>query len=685
MLFVAPTSADFEIAAVTLGLVDALRSIGLDVGWVKPVGDPVGPSDGPGDDGTRSVSFARRLFGFAAPDPIPLARAEEMIRTGRSDALLEEVVGLVEGLGGAHDVVVVEGTVPGDGHALVADLELAMARSLSAEPIAVVSGRCGRVEAIADTVADTVHRLGGPGVVAGVVVTRLPDRAILKLRETTLAAPLLAVLAEDSGLAAPRLADVVADLGFAAIHPGALASARMQDVVVAARSPEHLVGLLRPGTLVVTPGDRNDVVTATVLAHASGMPIAGLLLTCGARPDDALVAFLRPRWGTLPVLTTDLQTFDVAARLAAFDRSVRGEDVARMERLIAHAGENLDLRALAVDRDRPSRRTLPPPMFRHQLILAARAADRRIVLPEGDEPRTLAAAADCARRGIARCVLLGDPTTVRDVAARHGVDLPEGVEIVDPATIRETYVAPMVALRRSKGLTPEQALAQLEDTVVLGTMMLAEGHVDGLVSGAVHTTASTVRPALQLIKTAPGNSLVSSVFFMLMPDQVLIYGDCAVNPDPTVEELAEIAAQCGDTATAFGLEPRVAMISYSTGASGSGEDVEKVREASRLVRELRPELLVDGPMQYDAAAVASVGRQKAPESPVAGRANVFVFPDLNTGNTTYKAVQRSADVVSIGPMLQGLAKPVNDLSRGALVDDIVYTIAVTAIQAARRA
>ena len=240
----------------------------------------------------------------------------------------------------------------------------------------------------------------------------------------------------------------------------------------------------------------------------------------------------------------------------------------------------------------------------------------------------------------------------------------------------------MVELRKGKGLNAPMAEAQLEDTVVLGTMMLALDEVDGLVSGAIHTTANTIRPALQLIKTAPGYNLVSSVFFMLLPDQVLVYGDCAVNPDPNAEQLAEIALQSAASAQAFGIPPRVAMISYSTGDSGSGEEVEKVRTATRLAREKRPDLLLDGPLQYDAAAIESVGRQKAPNSPVAGRATVFVFPDLNTGNTTYKAVQRSADCISVGPMLQGLRKPVNDLSRGALVDDIVYTIALTAIQAA---
>ena len=324
---------------------------------------------------------------------------------------------------------------------------------------------------------------------------------------------------------------------------------------------------------------------------------------------------------------------------------------------------------------------LAPAAFRYQMMARARAANKRIVLPEGNEPRTIAAAAICENKGIARCVLLAKKAEVEAVAQAKGITLPASLEIIDPDSIRERYIAPMVELRKSKGLTPEQAAEQLQDTVVLGTMMLATGDVDGLVSGAVHTTANTIRPALQLIKTTPGASLVSSVFFMLMPDQVLVYGDCAVNPNPTAEQLADIAIQSADSAKAFGIEPKVAMISYSTGSSGSGPDVETVTAATKLAQQKRPDLHIDGPLQYDAASVPSVGKQKAPDSKVAGQATVFVFPDLNTGNTTYKAVQRSAHVLSVGPMLQGLNKPVNDLSRGALIEDIVYTIALTAIQA----
>lgn len=323
---------------------------------------------------------------------------------------------------------------------------------------------------------------------------------------------------------------------------------------------------------------------------------------------------------------------------------------------------------------------LSPFAFRNQVVRLAQNAKKRIVLPEGNEPRTIEAAAICQSRGIAQCVLLGNKEEIIEVANARGVTLPEGIEIIEPSTIIEKYVAPMVERRKGK-IDEEGARAALQDTVYLGTMMLQVGDVDGLVSGAVHTTADTIRPAFQLIKTAPQYSLVSSVFFMLLPEQVVVYGDCAVNPNPTAQQLAEIAIQSAQSAQAFGIDPKVALISYSTMNSGSGEDVETVKQALQIVREKAPELKVDGPLQFDAASVPSVGKQKAPNSAVAGEANVFIFPDLNTGNTTYKAVQRNAGVISVGPMLQGLNKPVNDLSRGCLVDDIVYTIALTAIQA----
>lgn len=352
---------------------------------------------------------------------------------------------------------------------------------------------------------------------------------------------------------------------------------------------------------------------------------------------------------------------------------------------IASTTEDGDLRHInkdVLDAYKASDRVkkLSPYAFRNQVVKIAQSAKKRIVLPEGDEPRTIEAAAICQSRGIAQCVLLGDKAKIEAVAKERGVTLPSDIEIIEPSSIADKYVAPMVERRKGK-IDEAGAKEALKDTVVLGTAMLYVGDVDGLVSGAVHTTADTIRPAFQLIKTAPEYSLVSSVFFMLLPEQVVVYGDCAVNPNPTAEQLAEIAIQSAQSAKAFGIDPKVAMISYSTMNSGSGEDVETVKSAVEIIRQRAPELKVDGPLQFDAASVPSVGKQKAPNSPVAGEANVFIFPDLNTGNTTYKAVQRNAGVISVGPMLQGLNKPVNDLSRGCLVDDIVYTIALTAIQA----
>lgn len=323
---------------------------------------------------------------------------------------------------------------------------------------------------------------------------------------------------------------------------------------------------------------------------------------------------------------------------------------------------------------------LSPSAFRVELVKKAQAAKKRIVLPEGAEPRTVEAAVICQTRGIADCILLATKDEVQKVADEKGLTLPSDLQIIDPATLQEQYVAPMVERRKGK-LDEAGAREQLQDTVVLGTMMLQMGDVDGLVSGAIHTTANTIRPAFQLIKTAPQYSLVSSCFFMLLPESVVVYADCAVNPNPNAEELAEIAIQTADSAKAFGIEPKVAMISYSTGTSGAGADVDLVANATEIVRQRKPELAVDGPLQYDAAVVESVAKSKAPNSPVAGQANVFIFPSLSVGNALYKAVQRHANVIAVGPMLQGLNKPVNDLSRGCLVDDIVYTIALTAIQA----
>ncbi len=703
IFFLAPVTRDAGLTSMALGLVQALRRDHVAVGFIKPIMQPV-------DRGRADLAthFARSFLNLDAPDPIPYAVAEARVRAGGLDALLEDLVASVEAAGTGCDAVVVEGLTPDAGMQIATRLNAAMARAFSAVLVPVLSGTGRDPATRAATVELALHQFAeGEELppIAGVLVNHLhastapvstaPVSTAPQAGTPETGTPVPAMPGDTAGdvpvlgevpfeprLAALRLQDVRDALGLGVEQEGALAHNRVLNFVIAGRGVEGVIDRLRPGSLVVAAGERSDIVLASGLAYMQGMPLAGVLLTCGTRLPPQIAALVRaPGLADLPILTTHEDTFATGALLAGLSHHVRADDTERMDQAVTHASEHIDTTALRVRIGLPGRLRMPPPAFRHRLVQAARAAAKRIVLPEGDEPRTVQAAAICQRKGIARCVLLGEPDRVRHVAAAQGIILPDALEIIDPAAVRARYIIPMTVLRRGKGLTETQAEHLLEDSVVVGTMMLALDEVDGLVSGAEHTTANTIRPALQLIRTAPGVTNVSSVFFMLMPNEVLVYGDCAVNPDPTAEELAEIAVQSAESARAFDIDPRVAMISYSTGTSGSGADVDKVRRALALARAMRPALLIDGPLQYDAASVESVGRQKAPDSAVAGRASVFVFPDLNTGNTTYKAVQRSAHVVSIGPMLQGLRKPVNDLSRGASVDDIVYTIALTAIQA----
>ncbi|WP_457787906.1 phosphate acetyltransferase [Pseudomonas sp. PL-6] len=689
--FIAPTGFGVGLTSISLGLVGALERSGLKVGFFKPIAQPHAGDEGP----ERSSELIARTHGLNSPKPLSLGHVERMLGDGQLDELLEEIISLYQRAAVDKDVVIVEGMVPTRHASYAARVNFHLAKSLDADVILVSAPEDESLTELSDRIEIQAQLFGGPKdpKVLGVILNKVrSEQGVAAFAERlqelspllkTADFRLLGCIPWQEELNAPRTKDVAELLGARILNAGEYEQRRMLNIVLCARAVANSVQLLKPGTLVVTPGDRDDIILSAALAAMNGVPLAGLLLCSDFAPDPRIMELCRGALASgLPVMTVGTGSYDTATNLNRLNKEIPVDDRERAEKVADFVAGHIDHDWLATRCGTPRELRLSPPAFRYQLVQRAKAAAKRIVLPEGSEPRTVQAAAICQARGIARCVLLAKPDAVHAVARAQGIELPAGLEILDPDLIRGRYVEPMVELRKGKGLNAPMAEAQLEDTVVLGTMMLALDEVDGLVSGAIHTTANTIRPALQLIKTAPGYNLVSSVFFMLLPDQVLVYGDCAVNPDPNAEQLAEIALQSAASARAFGIEPRVAMLSYSTGDSGSGEEVEKVRAATRLAREKRPELLLDGPLQYDAAAIDSVGRQKAPNSPVAGRATVFVFPDLNTGNTTYKAVQRSADCISVGPMLQGLRKPVNDLSRGALVDDIVYTIALTAIQAA---
>ncbi|MFE5583970.1 phosphate acetyltransferase [Kitasatospora sp. NPDC056531] len=502
------------------------------------------------------------------------------------------------------------------------------------------------------------------------------------------------VIPEEPALAAPTVAQLVEATGAEVLLGDAAGLARdVRGFVFGGAMLPTFLDALTEGALVVTPGDRADLVVGSLAAHAAGAPpIAGVLLTLGQHPGPnvmALAARLAP--GT-PVAVVPEGSWPTAATLTHLEGKLTAASPRKAETALGLFELHVDTAELTnrIEVDRSERVT--PMMFEHELLERARAGRRHVVLPEGAEERVLRAAEILLRRNICDLTLLGEIDAVRRKAASLGIDLPQAggepdtdraqLRIVDPATspLRRQFAELYARLRAHKGMTVELALDVVTDVSYFGTLMVQEGIADGMVSGAVHSTAATIRPAFEVIKTSPGASIVSSVFFMCLADKVLVYGDCAVNPDPDAQQLADIAIQSAATAAQFGVEPRVAMLSYSTGTSGSGADVDKVRKATELVRELRPDILVEGPIQYDAAVDELVAATKLPGSPVAGRATVLIFPDLNTGNNTYKAVQRSAGAVAVGPVLQGLRKPVNDLSRGALVQDIVNTVAITAIQ-----
>ncbi len=679
IFYVAPIRQDVGLTSAALGLVRAMQRLGYSVGFIKPVGQ-----DESGVE--RSVHFSREICHQDVSDPMPLEAVEARIAQDEFDDLLEDIVGTVMKAAEKVDVLVVEGLHLDPKYSFIYHLNAGIARSLRAEVILVADASIPTVIADANTAINL--RLSEGRKVAGFVFNKAPlDFDIERARRELIGAKLWNVIPNDPRLLMPRTLDVAKQLKAGILEAGDIHTRRVAETIIAARSVPEVIHRFKPGALIVCPVDRNDIILAVALAAINGVPLAGLLLTHSDKVQPHIRAFISSAFESgLPLLYTEKDSYDTARAISRMPNSVPMDDLERMNLVINVVADHFDddIINAAVKVERSPQ--LSPPAFRYTLLQKSRMAKHnRIVLPEGDEPRTIRAAAICAEKGIAHCILLGNPDRIHSVAATQGVTLPAGVEILDPENIRNRYVDPMLELRKGKGLTAPQAQVYLEDNVVVGTMMLALDEVDGLVSGAVHTTANTVRPALQLIKTAPGSTVVSSVFFMLMPDQVMVYGDCAINPDPTAEQLAEIAKQSAESARAFGIDPKIAMLSYSTGTSGAGADVEKVRLATEIAQQRWPELVIDGPMQFDAATVAEVGKQKAPDSLVAGQATVMIFPDLNTGNTTYKAVQRSAKVVSIGPMLQGLRKPVNDLSRGALVDDIVFTIAITVIQAQTQA
>ncbi|NLD76376.1 MAG: phosphate acetyltransferase [Acidimicrobiales bacterium] len=604
------------------------------------------------------------------------------------EAALSSIVERYRALAAECDVVVVIGS---DFTDVTAPIELEfngrVAANLGAPVLMVVSGLERTPEEITRLTAIAVNELAGSHAATVAVVANRCDPGSLeevKERLSLTGLPAWAV-PEVALLSAPTVGAVVEALDGTLVHGDEqLLSREAEDVLVCGMTVDHVLDKLDDGQLCMTPGDRADVLVALAGAHGtkSFPSLAGVVLVGGYRPGPATDRLVATLASHLPVAVTDHDSFR-SARIASNTRGLLGPGMPRKkERALAAFETHIDGDDLLAVLEVPRSTVVTPLMFESMLLERARADKRHIVLPEGDDERVLQAAATLLAREVVDITFLGVESEVRSKAAALGLDL-AGAAVIDPRTsdLVDGFAEEYARLREHRGVTVDAARDYVSDVSYFGTLMVHAGLVDGMVSGAAHSTAHTITPSFQIIKTAPGIDVVSSVFLMCLPDRVLVYGDCAVIPEPTVEELADIAISSSATAEQFGVDPRVAMLSYSTGESGRGAEVERVRSATALVRERRPDLSVDGPIQYDAAVDAAVAAAKLPGSAVAGRATVFVFPDLNTGNNTYKAVQRSAGAVAIGPVLQGLAKPVNDLSRGATVRDIVNTVAITAIQA----
>jgi phosphate acetyltransferase len=673
---------------VLLGIMELLSQHVHKLGFFRPIVR----EEGAKDEALRLISSRYHL---PFPDRIrygmTLDEARALVGEEKYDEVLRRILEAYGPLERDCDFVVCLGTGFHDippGLALDFNIDVANNLGALAAPVASGAGRTAQEVIRRSSVLLNLLETKRCEILA-LFVNRVAAERVDKIRELAskekTRIPIF-VLPELAGLGKPTVGEIAEGVGATrwSGDPESL-TREAEDMKIGAMELPNFLDYLAEGTLVITPGDRSDIILGSLLADAASTypRVAGLLLTGGLKPAPQVQRMVEGlRKSRLPVLIVEADTFTAGMQASRVRGRIRPENPRKVAIALGHMEKHMNAQTLFQRIDIPHPARITPIMFEHTLVEQAKSKRKHIVLPEGTEERILRAAEILLLRGVADLTLLGPKGEIEQKASSLGLSL-EGANFLDPADSRRTeeYAHTYYELRRHRGISEQMAFDMVADVAYYGTLMVHRSEADGLVSGAVHPTAHTLRPAFEIIGVKPGYSLASSVFFMCLPDRVLVFGDCAVNPDPTLEQLADIAASSAETTRTFGIDPRVAMLSYSTGESGKGADVEKVREATRRVRSLRPDLPVEGPIQYDAAVDPDVARVKLPGSEVAGRATVFIFPDLNNGNITYKAVQRSANAVAIGPVIQGLKRPVNDLSRGATVTDIVNTVAITAIQA----
>ena len=688
-LYIASLEPNSGKLVITLGVMEMLSRRVEHLGFFRSI-SPVAAED---DNHIRLISSRFNLS--REPEQmvgITHEQARAWIAAGEERRLFRKIVAQFKQAEEACDFLLCEG--PDITHlsdAFDYDISIRIARELGAPALYVSSGYRATVTELLENirVADkTFRQLNCPllAILVNRVDVNILDKAEQELREQFDAGVVIDLLPVVESLGNPTLKEIVEALQadwFSGPKVGLQRDVR--NLKVAAMRPANFLNNIEKDDLIITSGDRHDIILTTLGAIASKnypSPV-GMLLSGGLMPAPSIVQLLKGLDDlAIPMYRVSSDTYRTAMNAAAVQGRLHPDNERKIARAIGMFEANVDIPALEEKiRVTPSA-AMSPLMFEYSLFQRARQERKHIVLPEGEDDRILQAAEILRLRDVVDLTILGEENRVRSRAATLGLKL-DGVSFIDPQTspLHDEFTETFTALRKHKGVTMDTASDIMRDVSYFGTMMVHRDMADGMVSGAAHTTAHTIRPAFQFIGSPPDVLLVSSVFLMCMETRVLVYGDCAVNPNPNSEQLAEIAISSAKTAQMFGIEPVVAMLSYSSGASGAGADVDQVRKGVEIARQRRPDLKIDGPIQYDAAIDATVARKKMPDSEVAGRATVFIFPDLNTGNNTYKAVQRSSGAVAIGPVLQGLKKPVNDLSRGCLVPDIINTVAITAIQA----
>lgn len=688
-IYLATTEPYSGKSTIALGLMNLLASRAEKIAYFKPIISGDQPEK---DSHLHTIKTHFKLS--TGYDSMYVFTRKELVKhlnAGKETLVIDSIINKFKQLQESHEFVVVEGTDFTNVTNEEFDINIAIAENLGIPVGIIVRTDSKALSEIVDATISAMKSFKDKGVQ---VITVIANKATLenkdeikeKLTGELSKDILVSVVPASKELSSPTMKEILSAVGGEVLLGEHLLSNTVENSIVGAMQLHNSLARLQKNTLIVTPGDRGDLIIGALQANLSkNYPkVAGLILTGGLHPEETILRLIEGLDTVVPIITVKTGTFATVSAVANARPSIHPDNKERIALAISLFDQHVDVQGLSEKIISFRTNNITPRMFQYQIVKRAKEKKRHIVLPEGDDDRILQAAEALIAQNIVDLTILGKKESMEAAIRRLNLSLDlDKVQIIDPAASDRyaDYVNTLHELRKSKGVTMEMARDLMLDVSYFGTMMVYKGEADGMVSGAAHTTQHTIRPALQFIKTKSGVNTVSSVFFMCLPNRVSIFGDCAVNPNPTAEQLADIAISSADTSKMFSIEPKIAMLSYSSGTSGAGADVEKVKQATDLVRQRRPDLKVEGPIQYDAAVDPTVGKKKLPNSEVAGQASVLIFPDLNTGNNTYKAVQRETGALAIGPMLQGLNKPVNDLSRGCTVDDIFNTVVITAIQA----